>query len=116
MSKLAKQITATRLNEKARVMTPFNISTTLEKPISCGLHTKFRFMAQFGAEYLINDDTAERPEPIAYTLARVRQGVVEEVFGEFRPYIRELEHALYMRDYKLAHTKLRELEKEMFSV
>lgn len=74
--------------------------------------------ARFGAkgwvsnlDYLKDGDLAHN-----YVVRDIKLGLVEEVFGEFRPYILDIRRALYERNYELVREKLNELESEMFKV
>ena len=52
----------------------------------------------------------------ALTLAinRTKQQVIEGIFGEFRPYFRRIEKAIYDYDYDKAGELLYEMERLMF--
>ena len=45
---------------------------------------------------------------------RLRRAMIEEVFGEFRPMLIELQAAMYDKDLVRARTLVAELEKQMF--
>jgi hypothetical protein len=45
---------------------------------------------------------------------RTKQQVIEGIFGEFRPYFRRIEKAIYSYDYDKAGEILYEMERLMF--
>jgi len=65
----------------------------------------------------VNDDITKLPSG-AYedVIHDIKRGIIEEVFGEFRPLIIEIRTALYDEDNVRLRTLLAELEQQMFSV
>jgi hypothetical protein len=59
--------------------------------------------------------TEENPEQLEHATEKLRQSIIYEVFGEFRPIIHKLWEAIYQRDFKKASDLLEELEKQMFT-
>jgi hypothetical protein len=115
MSKLADMVTATVTHNRVHKQEPYNIHMAMEYPISSNYHYKVRFIAQLGCEYVLPEEVVQDKVALDSILKDVRKGIVNEVFGEFYTPIKELEHLLYLRNYDKAQTKLRELQKAMFS-
>jgi hypothetical protein len=74
--------------------------------------------ARFGAkgwvsnrDYLKDGDLTHN-----YVVRDIKRGLVEEVFGEFRPYLMDIRRALYEHNFELVREKLNELETEMYKV
>lgn len=55
------------------------------------------------------------PAIISEVLKDLRNAMIEEVFGEFRPIILEMRSALYDKDNTRARTLLAEMEQKMFN-
>jgi hypothetical protein len=51
-----------------------------------------------------------------YVVKNIKRGVIEEVFGEFRPSLYKLRTALYDRNFDEARQILNQLEYDMFTV
>lgn len=62
------------------------------------------------------DEFAEMQNPDSHyeMVKSISRDMIEEVFGEFRPYLIEMRSALYDRDDIRLHTLLAELEEKMF--
>lgn len=52
--------------------------------------------------------------PLEEAIMRTKRQVIEGVFGEFRPYIRRIEKAIYDYNYEEAGRLLHEMERIMF--
>ena len=96
---------------------PYNVSMSMESyaPTLGYQQTVVKFMAEFGASYSLSEDLIQDKAVLTSVTDRVRLGVIEAVFGEFRTPIKEIEHLLYTRQYDDALDKVHALEKSMFS-
>ena len=77
----------------------------------------YRIGVTLGAQAQIVDDPSYRPgTPLEDAVTRTKMQVVEAVFGEFRPFFRQIERALYNFQYEEAARLLGEMEQQMFGV
>ena len=112
MSKLVQAIRHTNLQiQKANCMPLATITRDIDETVIKGydLLTKYRIQVSIGAEAYIKNN-AELPIAIESTA----RSIVEEVFGEFRSYFREIERALWERDFDEAKMLLKQMEELMF--
>lgn len=58
---------------------------------------------------------ASESSALAEAVAMVKDAIIEEVFGEFRPHFRAINLALWERDFDKALKALRAMEVQMFS-
>lgn len=119
MSKLSEHVRRTITRERGVLDMPFNINMSYNEHTVpdydySGRATKVEFKAEFGAEYFISGEMISDPVYINYVHSKVREGVIEEVFGEFRKPIREIEHLLYSHKYDAAMKALHSLRKQMY--
>ena len=119
MSKLSEYVRRTVTSERGVLDMPFNINMSYHEhnvpDYECsGRPTKVEFKAEFGAHYFISDEMANDPVYQNYMLTKVREGVIDEVFGEFRKPIREIEHLLFSHKYSAALDALQALRKQMY--
>lgn len=114
MSKLAKVIEATCLG---RVAPPgFNYTTITKTLKEDSQYYSFKLEARIGVSEVVSKVAinASKIEILPHILEDVKRGVVEEIFGEFRPFIQDLRIAAYQQDYDKIQELLRSLETQMF--
>lgn len=78
---------------------------------------EYRIGVSLHHRVLLTDDVMHQSETVALkeAVAMVKDAVVEEVFGEFRPHFRAINQALWERDFDKALAALRAMEVQMFS-
>lgn len=118
MSKLAQAITAKITNERSiSYKLPRTYSVELERT-SLGnfgdVLTGYDIGLVIHQRGYVNDSEKGKQNIHSEMLYSLKRDIIEEVFGEFRPYIIEMRSALYDRDDTRMHTLLAELENKMF--
>ena len=63
---------------------------------------------------ITEEERADNSRAIEMAINRTKQQVIEGIFGEFRPYFRRIEKAIYSYDYDKAGELLYEMERVMF--
>lgn len=79
-----------------------------------GVWREYRIVATFGANKIV--DRSGRVEIGEDAFYDVKRAIIEEIFGEFRPYLIKLRASLYEDDREEARLLLMELEQKMFQV
>jgi hypothetical protein len=124
MSKLSDQFT-TQVQDFYRVpRTKPTLSNFSAKTVIDGSSHEYyrqrqvKVIAKFEYTGWINETKTPGDENQNYSafLNTVRRQVIEEVFGEFRPFIYEMNTALYDEDLTRIRTLLANLEQQMFTV
>lgn len=72
--------------------------------------THYRIQVVFGSQVAVRADSGELEEAIR----RTKQGLIEEVFGEFREPLNLIRQAMYARDDHKAHQLIDALHDQMF--
>jgi hypothetical protein len=127
MSQIAQTIQAVATGEKRAARK--KLSPLFEKMASADLQssheplnmvTFFRLQLKLVNQFCVSDlDVMKQPNgSSAYTeaVARAKRQMIEAVFGEFRPYFRRLEQAIYDYDMEEAGAILREMEDVMYGL
>jgi len=112
MSKLVQAIRSTNLEvHKADCMPLATITRNMDEQVVRGYNylTKYKVQVAVGCEVYLRH-TSELPLAIESST----RAIIEEVFGEFRRYHRELECALWDRNFDLAKNILKDMENQMF--
>ena len=112
MSKLSDAITATFTGETVHTMQFVDIeASSISMPSYSSYPTSYVYNveARFGMSKVVTSHLTECQKDI-------RRAVIEEVFGEFRPYLSNMRAALYERDDGKVRRLLNELEERMFDV
>lgn len=77
----------------------------------------YRIGVTLGSQVLVPDHTGVKdPNALEKAIRRTKEQVIEAVFGEFRPMIRQIELHLYNYEYEEAARLLGEMEQKMFGV
>ena len=121
MSKIARAIAATGTGNYA-APTKFNYTDVTMKstkvPGTWGdIVTQYRIEARLGADAWVSPETIVNNEQNAleHAIMSIKRAVVEEIFGEFRPIIYQMNTALYEKDTVRLATLLATLEHQMFT-
>jgi uncharacterized membrane-anchored protein len=117
MSKFAKAITAAVTGKKSVSPAPFrnlNIESRVAQDLDFMLRSEILVSAKFTQQAYIEDDPTKKTEAMAEFMKAIRRGFVEEMFGEFRPYIIEMQSATYDHDLTRLRTLLAKMEHQMF--
>jgi len=120
VSKLAKAITATFTGDLAAVR-KMNLKYTDVK-FEQYEHTDayaarvYKVQAKFGMQSVVDRvaETYSQTDLSSMVMKDIKRGIIEEVFGEFRPYLIEMRTAIYDQDDTRLRTLLANLEQQMF--
>lgn len=115
MSKVVSMIKATdtgrRSLKRDRLSKVINIRETVETDVTVNYGIMYRIKVEFGANAIVPMDDKDRLE---YAIENTKRNVAEYIFGEFRPYFRELSLALWEEDVPAAMEIMSRFEKQMF--
>ena len=112
MSRLSKEILTHKTNERAPLPSRITVRESWEDIRSMpSVGTLYAVSAEVGVRVVVSDT---RGPSLVEATAAAKRRIVEEVFGEFRPLIRNIEECLYQCDFAKARDALHILEKEMF--
>ena len=119
MSKLVQAIEASAGPNYRRRMKPeklfaslVDVNATVEKEVAFHTQTRYSIRAKLGADVWIDDHRGSEVLPQA--IKQTQRAITEAVFGEFRPYFRELNMAVFEGNYDVLHEILDRFEKQMF--
>ena len=87
---------------------------TKTNDVSMFLKQKFVLEARFQASAWVEQETANDSAKMNETIKEVKDHLIEQMFGEFRPIIIEMRCALHDRDSVRLRNLLAELEQKMF--
>lgn len=77
----------------------------------------YRIECKIGATVTLSDYAISKDDvAITEAIHRTKRQVIEAVFGEFRPYFRRIEKAIYDQDYTTSARLLHEMEQSMFEL
>lgn len=125
MSNLVKAIMATDTGERKLIKSS---SSQLFRDVfsaredTCQVYTPdigtlYRIGVTLGSQVLVPDHTGLRdPNALEKAVRRTKEQVIEAVFGEFRPMIRQIELHLHNYEHEEAARLLGEMERKMFGV
>ena len=118
MSKLVQAIEASAGRNYQRRMKPerllasmIDVEATMNKDVAYHTQTRYSIRAKLGADAWIDD---HRPETLPKAIKQTQRAITEAVFGEFRPYFRELNMAVLDGKYDDLYEILDRFEKQMF--
>ena len=118
MSKLVQAVEASAGRNYQRRMKPesllssmIDIEATMNKDVAYHTQTRYSIRAKLGADAWVDD---HRPEALPKSIVQTQRAVTEAVFGEFRPYFRELNMAVLDGKYDDLYEILDRFEKQMF--
>ena len=118
MSKLAKAITATFTGDvvASRKLKMRYTEVNLETLDDGYAHYAriYKIQAKFGVQKVVDTSEVSNFDISKYVLNDVKRAIIEEVFGEFRPYLIEMRTAIYEQDDLRLRTLLANLEQQMF--
>lgn len=124
MSQVSKAITATDTGERRFI--PKGISPLFQDVFSSKAEISeirtggdigivYRIGVKIGASVTVLDDERRVNDSVlTNAVNRTKCQVIEGVFGEFRPYFRRIEKAIYDYNYEEAGRLLYEMERVMF--
>jgi hypothetical protein len=120
MSKLAKQIEATFTGDVV-ASRKLNMQYTdvkldvFNKQTDYGVNRVYRVQAKLGMQKVIDTISLDANFDISKLVLRdIKRSVIEEIFGEFRPFLIEMRTAIYEQDDLRLRTLLATLEHQMF--
>ncbi len=88
-----------------------NITENVETDVSYNYNIMYRIKVEFGSNVIVPMDDQDR---LQYAIENTKRNVSEYIFGEFRPYFRELSLALWEEDVPAAMEIMARFEKQMF--
>lgn len=121
MSKLVNAIyteKGQRTPVRAAVLDALTVNASIPTIKLDGLYAyEYRIGVSLQHRVVLTDTVMQQSNSAALTdaIAAVKDAVIEEVFGEFRPHFRAVELALWNRDMDAALAALRTMERQMFS-
>jgi hypothetical protein len=115
MSKVIKLIKAIPVGRNGEVIKYVDVKISTQKP-NFDDKIELRCYTKIGATVWIDDDLITLQDQSDWALKHVKQSVIEEMFGEFRPLIRDLYMATYENDPSKMRALLDELSREMFEI
>lgn len=118
MSKLVQAVEASAGRNYQRRMKPegllssmIDVEATMNKDVVRYTQTRYSIRVKLGADAWIDD---HRPETLPPAIKQTQRAITEAVFGEFRPYFRELNLAVLDGKYDELYEILDRFEKQMF--
>jgi hypothetical protein len=122
VSQLSKAVVATTTGERRYVPQKISplfqdiFSSTAEiQEVAPEIGTMYRVECKIGSRVIISDrERVEDVGALEKAIIRTKHQIIEGVFGEFRPYFRRIEQAIYNYDYAEASRLLHEMERLMF--
>lgn len=124
MSQVSKAIVATDTGERKFV--PKGLSPLFQDVFSSkaevsevykddGIAILYRIGVKIGSQAMVTDyERMKSDNAISEAVNRTKRQVIEGIFGEFRPYFRRIEKAIYDYNYEEAGKLLHEMERVMF--
>lgn len=114
MSKFSKALEQTFTGEKKIVPQRYKIKFESDKTYSYGIGKQVRLGAMFVAQGYVEDNPSAKIDTSAEVVNSLRRALIEELFGEFRPYFIEMHTAMYEYDFDRMRTLLAQMEHQMF--
>jgi len=117
MSKLAKAIKITQLNQYRPVSElNTNYLSTEFLTESLSIEELIRLQVTLKTDKWLNKSLTNQADiDLRYEIIKdIKRAMIEEIFGEFRPYLIELRSSLYDKDLSRARTLLAQMEEQMF--
>ena len=118
MSKLVQAVEASAGRNYQRRMKPesllasmIDIEAAMNKEAVRYTQTRYSIRVKLGADAWMDD---HRHEALPKAIKQTQRAITEAVFGEFRPYFRELNMAVLDCNYDVLHEILDRFEKQMF--
>lgn len=115
MSKVVSQIkaqdTGRRHVPRTKLSSVLSVKDELLMDAPWAYGMEYRIEAKLGAKAIIPHDD---PNQLKYAIDSTKENVIEYIFGEFRPYFRELNMALWEHDTEVAMEILKRFERQMF--
>jgi hypothetical protein len=115
MSKVVSMIKATdtgrRSMKKERLSKVMSVRENVEADVAYNYNIQYRIKVEFGAQTFVPSND---PNSLQYAIEDTKRNVAEYIFGEFRPYFREISMALWEEDIPAAQAILERFEKQMF--
>lgn len=115
MSKVISMIKAHDTHRRSFKREPLskliNITENVETDVAYNYNLMYRIKVEFGANAIVPMDDQDR---LQYAIENTKRNVAEYIFGEFRPYFRELSMALWEEDIPAAQEIMARFEKQMF--
>ena len=120
MSLLAKNIVAFTTGRRFADVTPMSTLTVQDvvSEVPDNAAYEYHLDVRLGASVFVNKSVAERSDSkstlFSDAIRATRRKIVEEVFGEFRPFIYQINEAIHNRDWEGANNLTEKLYKQMF--
>ena len=115
MSKVVSMIKAEDTHRRSLRREPLskliNIKENVETDVAYNYNIMYRIKVELGANAIVPMDDQDR---LKDAIQHTKRNVTEYMFGEFRPYFRELSIALWEEDIPAAKEIMARFEKQMF--
>ena len=118
VSKLAKAIDATFTGDvvASRKLKMNYTEITLDRHAGYSHYGRvYKVQAKFGVQKVVDNSSGDSNFDISrLVLNDIKRSIIEEIFGEFRPYLIEMRTAMHDQDDTRLRTLLANLEQQMF--
>ena len=115
MSKVVSMIKATDTRRRSLKRERLSKVMTIEENVATDFASQYnmlyRIEVKLGAQTAVPAHDTDR---LQYAIEDTKRNVIEYMFGEFRPYFRELSMALWEEDVPAAMEIMSRFEKQMF--
>lgn len=115
MSKFAQMLQASTTGRRAAEIPSMTVTEDVRE-ISPHYALEYRIGVQLESRVFISDEVRREGAYANLMIQRVKEKLVQEVFGEFREPIHEIRHAIYERDWLKVDQLLSKLHDQMFSL
>jgi hypothetical protein len=117
MSRFAKNLVASETGRQFSDVQPMSTLTVKDAVVTevpGSFAYEYRLEAHFGASTLVSNQPAHESNVFTDAIRATRRKIVEEVFGEFRPLIYQINEAIHNRDWNEASRLTGKLYHQMF--
>jgi hypothetical protein len=116
MSKLAKALEPAQTGNKIadQNIRHMQVISSIAESSSNFTSTEVQLKAEFRTKVFINENLSN--ESALEAIKDAKKAIIEDVFGEFRPFLLEAKVAIHQRDLHKALFILNELQQQMFDV
>jgi len=115
MSRLAKNIIASETGQRFTDVTPMPTLTVKDDVVGApgGIAYEYRLDVRLGTSVFVNKSSAGS-SAFSSPLRAARRKIIEDVFGEFRPLIYQINEAIHNRNWVEANRLTEKLYQQMF--
>jgi hypothetical protein len=116
MSRLAKNLVASETGRQFSDVPPMSTMTVQDAVSDVADNTakEYRLEVRLGASTLVSNQPAHESNVFTDAIRATRRKIIEDVFGEFRPLIYQINEAIHNRDWNEANRLTGKLYQQMF--